>query len=89
MTCAQLPQKRRSRLRPILMTSMMAALGLLPGGAFARGGRRDGAVLLPLSSAAGLVTPLTLLVLPVAMTFLLAISRHRPVHTPELAAENG
>jgi hypothetical protein len=35
------------------------------------------------------VTPLTLLVLPVAMTFLLAISRHKIADTAALAAERG
>jgi cobalt-zinc-cadmium resistance protein CzcA len=67
-----------SRLRPILMTSMMAALGLLPAALSHTVGAetaRPFAVVIVGGLAS--VTPLTLLVLPVAMTFLLPLTRRR------------
>ena len=79
-----------SRLRPILMTSMMAALGLLPMAlSHAVGAETARPFAVVIVGGLASVTPLTLLVLPVAMTFLLAISRHRAVDTPALAAEHG
>jgi heavy metal efflux system protein len=79
-----------SRLRPILMTSMMAALGLLPMAlSHAVGAETARPFAVVIVGGLASVTPLTLLVLPVAMTFLLAISRHKIADTPALAAERG
>ncbi|MBV8415371.1 MAG: efflux RND transporter permease subunit, partial [Verrucomicrobia bacterium] len=79
-----------TRLRPILMTSMMAALGLLPMAlSHAVGAETARPFAVVIVGGLVSVTPLTLFVLPVAMSFLLGISRPRPADTPELAAELG
>ena len=79
-----------SRLRPILMTSMMAPLGLLPAAlSHAVGAETARPFAVVIVGGLVSVTPLTLIVLPVTMSFLLGISRPRPADTPELAAELG
>jgi heavy metal efflux system protein len=67
-----------SRLRPILMTSMMAALGLLPAAlSHAVGAETARPFAVVIVGGLASVTPLTLLVLPVAITFLLPLTRRR------------
>jgi cobalt-zinc-cadmium resistance protein CzcA len=75
-----------TRLRPILMTSMMAALGLLPA-ALSQAVGAETARPFAVVIVGGLicVTPLTLLVLPVAMTFFLPLTRRRQAAAPALA----
>jgi cobalt-zinc-cadmium resistance protein CzcA len=75
-----------SRLRPILMTSMMAALGLLPAAlSHAVGAETARPFAVVIVGGLVCVTPLTLLVLPVAMTFLLPLTRRKPAAVPALA----
>jgi len=67
-----------SRFRPILMTSMMAALGLLPAAlSHAVGAETARPFAVVIVGGLVMVTPLTLLVLPVAMTFLLPLTRRQ------------
>ena len=75
-----------SRLRPILMTSMMAALGLLPAAlSHAVGAETARPFAVVIVGGLVLVTPLTLLVLPVAISFLLPLTRRRQAAAPALA----
>lgn len=75
-----------SRLRPILMTSMMAAFGLLPAAlSHAVGAETARPFAVVIVGGLASVTPLTLLVLPVAMTFLLALSKPKQEAAPALA----
>jgi cobalt-zinc-cadmium resistance protein CzcA len=75
-----------TRLRPILMTSMMAALGLLPAAlSHAVGAETARPFAVVIVGGLVCVTPLTLLVLPVAMTLLLPLTRRRAQAAPALA----
>jgi cobalt-zinc-cadmium resistance protein CzcA len=73
-------------LRPILMTSMMAALGLLPAAlSHAVGAETARPFAAVIVGGLASVTPLTLFVLPVAMTVLLPLTRRRQAAEPAMA----
>ena len=68
------------------MTSMMAAFGLLPAAlSHAVGAETARPFAVVIVGGLAAVTPLTLLVLPVAMTFLLALSKPKQEAAPALA----
>jgi cobalt-zinc-cadmium resistance protein CzcA len=72
-----------TRLRPILMTSMMAALGLLPAAlSHAVGAETARPFAVVIVGGLAAATPLTLLVLPVAMSYLVRRPKDPSVHSP-------
>jgi cobalt-zinc-cadmium resistance protein CzcA len=72
-----------TRLRPILMTSMMAALGLLPAAlSHAVGAETARPFAVVIVGGLAAATPLTLLVLPVAMSYLVRRPKDPSVQSP-------
>ena len=72
-----------TRLRPILMTSTMAALGLLPAAlSHAVGAETARPFAVVIVGGLAAATPLTLLVLPVAMTYLVRRRKNPSIQSP-------
>lgn len=72
-----------TRLRPILMTSMMAALGLLPAAlSHAVGAETARPFAVVIVGGLAAATPLTLLVLPVAMSYLVRRPKDPSAQSP-------